>query len=132
MIEKLLRTLHSKECEIYYIKDGQRFALAECNARLEISSQQERLPLLGNRSMVLKHYLTIAVCDDMNLKEEVDASFLKTISKIEIAMFLQRRDGKQERFMFSNMTPIEIVLDGEWTFEIIEDYALIRRLLAEF
>ena len=123
MIEKLLRTLHSKECEIYYIKDGQRFALAECNARLEISSQQERLPLLGNRSMVLKHYLTIAVCDD---------SFLKTISKIEIAMFLQRRDGKQERFMFSNMTPIEIVLDGEWTFEIIEDYALIRRLLAEF
>ena len=132
MIEKLLRTLRGKESRLYYVKDGRRFLLADCKTRLEISSQEERLPLLGNKAMVSKHYLTIAICDDMDLKESVDTAFLKTITRFEIEVFFQRKDGRQERFVFSNINPTEIDLDGEWTFEISEDYALIRRLLAEF
>ncbi len=131
-ITKLFRTLNGKDGKLFYLKNGRRFLLADCSTRLEITSQEDHLPVAGNKALVSKHYLTIAICEDMELKEEVDTAFLKSVSRFEIVMFLQRRDGVQERFVFDNIAPIEINLDGEWEFQIEEPYTLIRRLLAEF
>lgn len=131
MIEKLLRTLHGNEGELYYIKDGRRFLLADCTPCIKIFSETERLHRLGPSAAFTKHYITIALCEDMELKREVNIEFMRTVTRFELSLSLLRRDGIYEAFHFSNMALVNAG-DGEWTFEISEAYSLIRRLLAEF
>ena len=128
-MQRLIKTLYGERGELYAITNGRRTLLARCQPRIEIMEDIHTVNAIGRRSCdVKKRHITLALCNGMDFTRDVGMEFLNTVSGFELLTDIQRTDGVFERIPFNNLFPLEIDLDGEWSFEI-EDSALTKKLM---
>lgn len=130
-MQTLIKTLCAENGELYAVTDGRRIQLAKCRPRLEIYEHTVAVPLLGAKSYGVKSYHSaIALCPDPETTREVDADYLRSISRFELSADIQRSDGIFERIRFDNLIPEEINLCGTWRFEVNGSPDIINKLLS--
>ena len=129
MLKEIESRIYGEKGQLYRVKDGDRFLLADCSPEIQIWVESEYVPILGELSYQLKETrLVLALCGDMEFTQKVDRTFIRAISKFELAAGFLHKDGTTERFYFDNLVPKEIGLNGDWIFDVIADQDMIRRL----
>lgn len=129
-MQALIKTLCAENGELYAVIDGRRILLAKCCPVVEVYEHTVTVPLLGAKSYRVKSYHSaIALCPDPETTREVDADYLRSISRFELSADIQRSDGIFERIRF-DLTPEEIDLCGTWRFEVNGPPAFINKLLS--
>lgn len=129
MIQRLLKTIHCEQGELYTIIDGRRILLARCRPKLEILQQESQIPAVGRDYKVKKLHAVLALCADMDFTRQVDSGFLQTVTRFELTADIQRTDGIFEALQFDHLMPDELELGGEWEFIVDMQPDEIRRLL---
>lgn len=128
-MQTLIKTIHAESGELYAVIDGRRILLARCRPVVEVYEHTVTVPLLGAKSYGVKNYHSaIALCPDPGTTREVDAEYLRSISRFELTTDIQRSDGVFERIRF-DLTPEEIDLCGTWRFDVDGSPDTINKLL---
>ena len=128
-MKTLKRTINGENGELYYTKDGRRKILAECKPKIEFYEETKNVPMLGGTVCPVKtRYIRLIICGDMEYAREIDENFLRGISSFELSADFERSDGCFETIVFDGLTPVEIYLDGDWTFSF-DNRETLRRLL---
>jgi len=131
MIKTLVKTLKAENSELFVIKGSQRLLLASCQVKLHVYEFSQKVTAIGTNGYQLKVNTSVVVeCSDLETTRNVDADFLKDVSRFEVVTNIQRSDGVFERITFDNLHPFEIDLHGDWEFEVIEQYDLVKKLAA--
>ena len=112
-MKTLVKRLYGKNSSIYTVKDGRRTRLSDCETRIEIYEETKRLSALGG-GVLKKYSVAVALCGDVDAEEDD----IKDVSSFDVVTDLKRVDGIYERMFLDNLTPVEIDLFGDWTFEI--------------
>ncbi len=129
-MERLIKTILCERGELYNIIGVQRLLLARCEPKLEIYEHSQSIPILGRKSYDVKRLRAVLVlCGEPEFTRAVDEEYLAKITRFELVADIQRSDGVFESMKFDNILPVEIWLDGDWTFEITDSSKLARRLL---
>ncbi|MDO4301245.1 MAG: hypothetical protein Q4D26_07645 [Clostridia bacterium] len=128
-MKKLLKTLFLENGELYSIIDNRRTILAHCKPKIEIYEDATNISTIGKGYKVKKKRLSIILCNDLELTREVDENYFHKVIRFELVGDFQRTDGVFERLTFDSLTPMEIDLDGDWSFEIIGESEFIKKLL---
>jgi hypothetical protein len=127
----LIKTLSSENGEIYAVTDGRRVLLARCKPKIEIYEHSRAIGVLGSRDGRVKtHANAVVICPDPDATREIDADFLRAVSRFELIADIQRGDGVFERIVFDALAPDEIDLGGDWIFELVGSAGIIRKLTA--
>ncbi len=130
MIKRLIKTIYCERGELFCIIGSNRFLLARCEPKLEIYEHSTSIPILGKTSYGVKKFNAVLVlCEEPELTRAVDEEYLKKISRFELTADIQRTDGIFENVSFDNILPVEIYLDGDWTFEINGSSEIVKRML---
>ena len=131
MIKTLIRTLSGQNGELYSIGESRRIKLASCVPIIEIYEHSQTVNLLGTQNYKVKsHHSSIVICADREMPRDIDIGFLKTVTRFEFVGDFQRQDGVFERIRFDNLTPIELDLDGDWTFDAVGQNDITQKLIA--
>lgn len=118
-MKTLVKTIKTENGALYSISAGNRCLLSECDVKIEVINDSTFIPTLGKTGCnVKKTYIQIIICNNHNYTKHVDCETLKEISRFEITADIQRSDGVFERFVFDNISPTDIDLNGKWVFEI--------------
>ena len=129
-MERLIKTISCEKGELYNIVGDKRLLLARCEPKLEIYEHSQSIPILGKRSYDVKRlHAVLVLCGEPELTRAVDEEYLERITRFEFVADIQRSDGVFESMKFDNILPVEIWLDGDWTFEVACSSKLARRLL---
>lgn len=129
-MQTLIKTLRAEKGELYAVIDERRILLAKCRPVVEVYEHTVTVPLLGAKSYGVKsHHSAIALCPDPETTREVDAEYLRSISRFELTTDIQRSDGIFERFRFDCLTPEDIVIGGTWRFDVSGSPESINKLL---
>lgn len=130
MIKRLIRTLFLERGELYVITNGRRVLLAHCEPEAHIYECSQNIKSVGMRTYGVKTcHMAIVLCSDMDFTREADEDFLKTVTRFELSSDIQRSDGVFEKITVENLAPDELDLNGKWTFEVIGQQELIRKLI---
>ena len=131
MRKTLIKTLCGENGQLYVISNGNRYLFAKCNPTIEIFEHSKRLNTLGAHSYGVKSmHSSIVICAEREMTRSIDIAFLQTITRFEFVGDFQRHDGIFERIKFDNIAPNELDPDEDWTFEVIGQNELIRKLIA--
>lgn len=114
-MKTLVKRLYGKNSGIYTVKDGRRTRLSDCETKIEIYEETKRLPSLGGGS-IKKYTVAVALCGGIDAEEDD----IKDVSAFDVVTDLKRLDGIYERIFLDNLSPVEIDLFGDWTFEIAD------------
>lgn len=128
-MQTLIKTLCAESGELYAVIDGRRILLATCRPVVEVYEHTVAIPLLGAKSYGVKSYHSaIALCPDPETTRDVDADYLRSVTRFELSADIQRSDGIFERFRF-DLIPEDIVIGGTWRFEVNGSPDTINKLL---
>ncbi|MDO4765170.1 MAG: hypothetical protein Q4A29_03850 [Eubacteriales bacterium] len=109
----LIDTIKTENAELYSIENGKRYLYAKPVAKIEHYEEQTKMALLGSLSCkVRKRRITLAV-----LGVHATIEKLEKITRFELIADIQRPDGVYQRIRFDKLIPVDLDLDGEWTFE---------------
>lgn len=130
MKKRMIKSIPLEQGELYGIISGRRILLAKCNPRVEIMEHSTNVPILGAKSyQIKKRHIAIVLCPSPDGAREIDEAFLQTVTRFELSADMQRTDGIFENLIFDALTPREIDLDGDWTFETEEQSNAFKRLM---
>ena len=130
-MKTLVKTIQGERGELYITTNGNRYKLADCAPLIEVWEHTDRVTILGKTSYGVKRiYLSLVLCEDMELTRPVDVAFLRKVDVFALVTDVQRTDGAFERLNLDNLSPDIIELDGRWTFMLPEKRELMNKLLA--
>lgn len=119
----IIKKIKGENGKIYFVKKGERGLLAECDVYIDVIEEKIKIPCLGKcGGIVRKRKINIALCGEINFMREIGFEFFKDMPMFEICVDLQRLDGVFERINFDNISALDIDLDGEWKFEVMNDF----------
>ena len=131
MSQNVIKTIRGQKGKLYILSSGNRYRIAECDVRIEITEERIQLTALGGH-IIQRRYASILVTfghRKVNMPipwEAVDGVGLQ-------GEFL-RKDGKYEIFDFSHLllaSDLDLTADSECEFEIQcsdEMMAKLRRM----
>ena len=119
MEKHLIEQVDLSNAEIYYSSKGRRFLLTECKARLDVYEDRIRIPTIGGFGGVKKRKYVLSICSELAAKREIDFDFLRKVESFEIYADICREDGVFERLKFTSLSVVDIEIDGEWVFEVL-------------
>lgn len=129
-MERLIKTVELKNCELYGTVGESRYLLAKCKAEIEIYEESRNIPTLGKRGCnIRKRHFSIILCEDPGAGLNVDIEFLKNVGCFDLVGNVLRKDGIYERMIFNNIDPVDIDLDGDWRFDVPENTGITKKLL---
>lgn len=129
-MQRLIRTLECEGGKLYVAVRGNRILLANCEIRIEIMEDLQKLAIIGSTGYsVRKRHITIVLCKEPCTTRNIDADFLRSVTGFDLSVDIQRRDGIYENVIINNIIPTDIDLDGDWTFNVPEQPDLTERLL---
>jgi len=77
------------------------------------------------------YYIVLVACARPEPTRNIDAEFLRTVSRFEFTGDFQRQDGIFERIRLDNLhVADELDLCGDWVFEVNGPTDLTKKLLA--
>jgi hypothetical protein len=130
-METLIKTLYGENGELYTTAKGRRILLTRVVPKFELYEHTTSVPVLGKIGYGVKtRRFTLVICPGENTTRAVDADFLRSVSRFDLVVDMQREDGIFERMKFDGLIPQEIDLDGDWVFE--SDNADMVKKLLEF
>lgn len=125
----LIRTIETKNGELYYTKGGSRYKLTDCPVQINIYKDEKKLPAIGaSNCVVKKYYVSFVICEPNEDMHEFTEEKLKSISGFLVQADILREDGIYERFTFDRISGYDFDMLYGWTFDNNDD-ALTKRLI---
>lgn len=129
-MKTLIKTLFGERGELYTVADGRRVLLARCCPKIEIYQHSQRVNSIGVHGCNVKsRHVGVVICAEREMTRETSLDFLERVSRFEFLGDFQREDGIFERIRFDNIVPDELNLDDDWTFEVVGQMELVKRLM---
>ena len=77
IIDCLVKTLDTKNTKVYVIRNGRRYLLLECDAKIEIIRRDTKYDALGAKGKLTKKvYIAIIICNNVVYKQEINNEYL--------------------------------------------------------
>lgn len=127
-MERMIKTLPCSHGVLYALSNGNRYALAECGAKIEIAEKIEHIPVLGKGRVVHGRYITLLLTID---HKPNDALELCRIDSFGFKGEYLRSDGKSETVDFTRcllISDLDLTAAGTCTFEVECSEELLGRL----
>ena len=116
-MQTLIKTLDADKGEVFTVAGGRRILLVKCRPRIEIYEHSQNINAMGAQGYNIKTHQSIAVfCIRPKPTRNIDAEFLRTVSRFEFTGDFQRQDGIFERLRFDSLSVNELDLFGDWIF----------------
>ena len=131
MKKTLAKTIQGENGKLHITMEGNRYKLADCEPLIEIWEYADRIPMTGEKGYdIRRRCLSIVLCEDMDFTRPVDTALLRKVSVFGMTVDVQRPDGAFERLNLDTLAPVDIDLDGRWTFELVGQQEITKKLLA--
>ena len=130
-ITRLKGTLYGDNGKIYVISNDRRLLLAKCNPEITIyekSTQINVLGVIGRREKL--RYCSIVFCPEPEVFCEVDDSFIRSVTNVDLEFDIQNGDSVIETTTISNLTTDDLDYNGNWKFEAVLPDRLAEKLLS--
>jgi hypothetical protein len=129
-MKTLIKAIEAERGELFAVRKGQRALLAAVKPLIRIYEHETSVPILGETRYTVKtRSFSLIICPGENAAQKVDVDFLRDVRCFDLAADISRQNGEFERVLFSNITPLEINLPGDWVFSD-EGPAVIAKLLS--
>jgi hypothetical protein len=129
-MKKLIKTIDGAECEIYAVKNHQRFFVGKATPTIEIYQRVNDVETLGKVSSQYKIYeFSLIICSNPELDRKIQLDCLEGISYFDLKTLVRRKDDIFVSFEFAGLTDFSIDVYDEWIFNV-NDYALTQKLIA--
>ena len=131
MSRDVIKTIRGQNGKFYILSGGNRYKIAECEARIEITEKRKQMIALGG-NVILKRYASILVTFD-HRKVNMPLPW-EAVDGVGLQGEFLRKDGKYEIFDFSHLllaSDLDLTADSECEFEIQcsdETMAKLRRM----
>ena len=131
MSQNVIKTIRGQNGKLYILSGGNRYKIAECDARIEITEERIRMTALGG-DIIRRRYASILITFDhrkVNMPHPWEA-----VDGVGLQGEFLRKDGKYEIFDFSHLllaSDLDLTADSECEFEIQcsdEMMAKLRRM----
>ena len=131
MSQTVVKMIRGQNGKLYVLSGGNRYKIAECEARIEITEKRKQMIALGG-NVILKRYASILVTFD-HRKVNMPLPW-EAVDGVGLQGEFLRKDGKYEIFDFSHLllaSDLDLTADSECEFEIQcsdETMAKLRRM----
>ena len=129
-MERLIKTLHLTNGELYYSQQANRYTLAHCEPALEIYEKSASVPVLGAGPGIKRTYFELVLCQDTQFCRATDEQFWTNTVAFSMKADAFRPDGVYETLYFDRLDLEEISADGTLTFSLVCPPELVKKLLA--
>lgn len=127
-MKRLVKTINGKDCEIYAISHHNHLKVGKAEPSIEIYENSTEVPTIGSNKIRYKNtYISIAICPDPTMDEEMTAEILKGLTAFDLSMLLPRKDDVYVPFTMYGVFAADLSPD-RWVFEIT-DSETVRKLL---
>ena len=118
-MKTLIKTLEGADCEIFAVKNHQRFFIGKATPTIEIY-QSDTTPI--------KTYDFSLICPKFEFDSGIGYDSLDGLFCFDMKMFIKRKDDVFVPFEFYGLTSFSIEASDEWVFKV-NDYELTRKLI---
>ena len=118
MSQNVVKTIRGQNGKLYILSDGNRYRIAECGVRIEITEERDRMAVLGG-DIIRRRYASILITFD-HRKVNMPIPW-EAVDRVGLQGEFLRKDGKYETFDFSHLllaSDLDLTADGECEFEI--------------
>ena len=118
MRQTVEKTIRGQNGKLYVLSGGDRYKIAECEAKIEITKERDRMVALGG-DIIRRRYASILITFD-HRKVNMPIPW-EAVDSIGLQGEFLRKDGKYEVFDFSHLllsSDLDLTAGGECTFEI--------------
>ena len=118
MTQIISKTIHGQNGKLYILSSGNRYKIAECDVRIEITEERERMTALGG-DIIRRRYASILITFD-HRKVNISLPW-EAVDGVGLQGEFLRKDGKYEIFDFSHLllaSDLDLTADSECEFEI--------------
>ncbi len=117
--QTVAKTIRGQNGKLYITSGGNRYRIAECEARIEIIEERDTMTALGSADIIRRRYASILVTFD-HRKANIPVS-LDTVDSFGFQGEFLRKDGKYKIFDFPRCllaSDLDLTDGGACTFEI--------------
>ena len=114
----LIKTLPCENTRLFYVTDGRRIKLSDCEAEIQIYEELTDIPVLGANAKMKKYHTSLVICSEHKYTRQIDEKFLSSVDCFDLCTDIQREDGIFERINFSRPELCEITAKDEWHFDV--------------
>lgn len=118
-----------KNGKLFVTVSGNRYVLAECEAKVELKEELQELPCLGNKKAVVRRFATLLITSKHKMK-------IVDISNIELISFNGEFLKNNKDTVILTLTQclpldeLDLTEQGENSFEVICSNEIITKLMA--
>jgi len=120
-MKKLIKTLQSKNGELYITTDCKRLLIACCRAEIELYEHSIDIPILGKGKVTRERDAALLLTFEHRPELKTDEAYLQTISRFEFQGDILRSDDVYEPFTFYNClldSALDLTEAGSCRFEL--------------
>jgi hypothetical protein len=119
-MKKLIKTLEVADCEIFAVKNHQRFFIGKATPTIEIY-QHDTTPI--------KTYDFSLICPKFEFDSGIGCDSLDGLFCFDMKMLIKRKDNVFIPFEFYGLTNFSIGTSDEWVFKV-SNYELTHKIKA--
>lgn len=125
----LIKRISTNGGTIYFIKNGNRHILGECDVEIQVNQKLVSVPTIGTLHHGYKEiYFSLVIADRLRHQTH-EVKDLLDVFEYEITADLEHADGSMEKVNFRNLFQSEYDgSTGRWEFQV-EDPGMIQTLL---
>lgn len=118
VVDCLVKTLDTRNTKIYITKNGNRYLLTECDAKIEVYRRDKKVDIMAStRYECKKFYISIIVCGKVVYKQDITEDYFDNVTSYEIATEIVK-ENKTEALVFKYIDRIETDEMDSWEFSI--------------
>ena len=131
MSQDVIKTIRGQNGKLYILSGGNRYKIAECEARIEITEKRKQMITLGGNVILKRDAFILVTFDHRKVNMPIP---WEAVDSVGLQGEFLRKDGKYEIFDFSHLllaSDLDLTADSECEFKIQcsdETMAKLRRM----